>query len=244
MSLQVLTKPKRNSAPHPSCLGIAADRLARVAATTDLSLDPDLHQLVEELLRAASSVEQELSEQRQRIRDLESLSMTDELTGLLNRRGFRIELDRALSRADRRGESGLLLLCDLDFFKAINDGYGHPAGDAVLRAVARLLQARTRQSDAVSRLGGDEFALLITDSPLKQAKSFAKKLGSLVNDLTVPWHGLSIPIFASLGVAPYHGASKADSLLFLADQDLYRSKRQRVVEIVRPGQPEPHPTLP
>src|SRR3546814_4310772 len=82
-----------------------------------------------------------------RSRSLESLSVTDEMTGLLNRRGFGLELSRALARARRQNESGLLVMCDLDNFKAINDTYGHPAGDAILRAVGKALKRNTRESE-------------------------------------------------------------------------------------------------
>src|SRR3546814_1418393 len=81
------------------------------------------------------------------------------MTGLLNRRGFGLELSRALARARRQNESGLLVMCDLDNFKAINDTYGHPAGDAILRAVGKALKRNTRESDYVARVGGDEFAV-------------------------------------------------------------------------------------
>src|SRR3546814_19486078 len=103
--------------------------------------------LLDALRTAAAEAEQTLALQRARIRYLESLSVTDEMTGLLNRRGFGLELSRALARARRQNESGLLVMCDLDNFKAINDTYGHPAGDALLRAVGQALK-RDRKSVA------------------------------------------------------------------------------------------------
>lgn len=140
----------------------AAERLRRMALSEGWRLDKSNDRILENLLTAAASAEQQLAEQQARIRQLESLSVTDELTKVLNRRGFGIELERALARAERRGETGLLLLCDLDHFKAINDTYGHPAGDEVLCELAQLLRSRTRHNDHVARLGGDEFAILIT----------------------------------------------------------------------------------
>src|SRR3546814_15652160 len=104
-----------------------------------------------------------------------------EMTGLLNRRGFGLELSRALARARRQNESGLLVMCDLDNFKAINDTYGHPAGDAILRAVGKALKRNTRESDYVARVGGDEFAVIMTHASLPQSAQLAEKLSGRVN---------------------------------------------------------------
>jgi len=126
-------------------------------------------------------------------------------------------------------ETGLLMLCDLDHFKAINDEYGHLAGDAVLCAVAALLQTKTRRIDYVARLGGDEFAVLLTHSPRAQAERRAKSLAAMVNSLVIDWDGHEIPISASFGFEGYHQGSQQDALLFLADRSLYRHKGPRLV---------------
>src|SRR3546814_4011170 len=96
-------------------------RLRRHAQASPEIFDASILQLLDALLTAAAEAEQTLALQRARIRYLESLSVTDEMTGLLNRRGFGLELSRALARARRQNESGLLVMCDLDNFKAIND---------------------------------------------------------------------------------------------------------------------------
>ena len=210
----------------------AADRLRRLVAGRPDAAGAAGSALIEEVLEAAARAEQALAVQRGRIRHLESLSITDELTGLLNRRGFRQELDRALARAQRGGETGLLLLCDLDHFKAINDTYGHPAGDAVLCAVADLLRASTRRSDSVARLGGDEFAVLMTHSARGHAADRGAALAHAVNALVVDWSGRRIPVTVSFGAEGYESGSEPDSLLFLADRALYRSKRPRLVPLV------------
>ena len=182
------------------------------------------------MLAAAILAEQSLAIQRVRIRYLEDLSITDELTSLLNRRGFQFELSRAFARAQRTQETGLLLLCDLDHFKAINDTYGHMAGDAVLCAVSGLLQTKTRRSDYVARLGGDEFAVLMTHSPRAQAEARVETLAELINNLVIEWDGHEIPVSASFGYEGYHHGSQPDTLLFLADRALYRRKGPRLVE--------------
>jgi len=212
----------------------AADRLRRHATDKAQALDPFSLQLLDDLLTAAAEAEQALALQRARIRYLESLSVTDELTTLLNRRGFELELSRALARARRQSETGLLLMCDLNHFKAINDTYGHPAGDAILRAVGKLLKRNTRESDYVARVGGDEFAVVMTHTSLAQSERLADKLSTLINSLTVPWEDSHLPVSAGFGMAAYNRLSQADTLLFLADQNLYRNKSPRLVEATAP----------
>lgn len=208
----------------------AADRLRRLAHEAPGTLGPSASNLLDDLLASAAEAEQSMALQRARIRYLESLSVTDELTNLLNRRGFETELSRALARARRLGETGLLLLCDLNRFKAVNDGHGHQAGDAMLRAVAQTLKGNTRESDYVARVGGDEFAVIMTHTSQEESAFLAEKLSKLVNALTVAWHGGALPVSASFGKAVYDRSSQPDTLIFLADQDLYRSKKPRLLD--------------
>ncbi len=209
-----------------SPIALAVQRLQRLARAKGAKLQDILDEAVEQVLMAAAETEQQIAEQEIRIRHLQSLSVTDELTGLLNRRGFRLELERALARAERRQETGLLVLFDLDFFKAVNDSYGHLAGDAVLCAVAELLRQRTRKSDSIARLGGDEFAVLMTDTKPQRGEALAVKLGRLINGLVVKWRDWEIPISASHGIEPYDADSTLETLLFRADHALYRRKRE------------------
>ncbi|WP_299393106.1 GGDEF domain-containing protein [Pelagibius sp.] len=207
----------------------AADRLRRIAQHSPEALGPDGLTLLDELLEAAAAAEQSIALQRARIRFLESLSVTDELTTLLNRRGFETELSRALARARRMDEKGLLLLCDLNHFKAVNDTYGHQAGDAMLRAVAKALKGSIRESDYVARVGGDEFAVIMTHTAGEESEFLARKLSTLINGLTVPWQASLLPVSASFGMATYDRRSQPETLIFLADQDLYRNKRPQLV---------------
>jgi diguanylate cyclase (GGDEF)-like protein len=208
----------------------AADRLRRLAQMAPDSLGASGLKLLDELLTAAAEAEQSMALQRARIRYLESLSVTDELTGLLNRRGFETELSRALARARRMDETGLLLMCDLNAFKAVNDTYGHPAGDAILRATGQTLKRNTRESDYVARVGGDEFAVIMTHTSQAQCERLAQKLSSLVNGLSVTVQGKPIPVSASFGMTPYDRNSHPDTLLFFADQNLYKNKGPRLLD--------------
>jgi diguanylate cyclase (GGDEF)-like protein len=218
--------PELNEESGPP-LDNAAQRLRHAVVHDGWQVSGPGRRVLIDLLDAAAAAQQQIADQQARIRYLESLSVTDELTGQLNRRGFKSELERALARAKRFEETGLLLLCDLDNFKAINDSYGHPAGDAALIAVAKLLRERTRRSDAVARMGGDEFAVLMPGSSHAEAEALAAKLEFTVNMLIATWNGRKIPISASFGWAPYDPDSTADGLILLADQATYRSKLLR-----------------
>ncbi len=206
----------------------AADRLRRAAKENPEGLDPAALALLDDVLAAAAEAEQTIALQRARIRYLESLSVTDELTTLLNRRGFETELSRALARARRLAETGLLLFCDLNHFKAVNDSYGHQAGDAMLRAVGQTLQHSTRESDYVARVGGDEFAVIMTHTSRGESEHLTAKLSQLINHLRVPWQSSVLPVSASFGMAEYDQNSQPETLVFLADQDLYRNKKPRL----------------
>ena len=157
----------RNNAYTANPLDVAPvsqERLQQLCNDLGLAQEPIGQALVTEMLNFAAQAEQRIAEQDARINQLESLSMTDELTGLLNRRGFSFGLNRALQSARRYSEEGILAFIDLDNFKPVNDTYGHEAGDLILRRTGEILTGNVRKTDLVSRLGGDEFAVLLVHS--------------------------------------------------------------------------------
>lgn len=165
---------------------------------------------------------------------LERLSRTDGLTQLYNRRTF-AEMSRAeLDRAQRLGTQTAILLLDLDHFKHINDTWGHPAGDAVLRHVAHAVSRSVRSTDLVGRLGGEEFMVLLPNTFPQDAATLAEKLRARLEGTPTPWADTSIAATVSIGVA--HSTSTEnrsfDKLYQDADQALYLAKqggRNRVV---------------
>lgn len=184
------------------------------------------------LLKSASHMveraKETISEQDARIKVLEDLATTDELTGLMNRRGFFQAFIRELDRAARdvtNNRGGLLMLIDLDNFKAINDTYGHPAGDAALKLVGRTLAHDIRTMDVAGRLGGDEFVLLFADAARVGALERAQKLVWRLNHLSLIWYGAEIPIRASLGLREYKGGDAADKVFSDADVSMYANKQ-------------------
>jgi diguanylate cyclase (GGDEF)-like protein len=161
-------------------------------------------------------------------RRLRAVSLTDELTGLPNRRLFADRLERALTFGTRRGLTSAVLLIDLDRFKEVNDTLGHDYGDALLRCVATRLSSAFRDSDTVARFGGDEFAVLlpeVTDetAAIRQAE---RCLALLREPFVV--RGFTLGVDASIGVvlSPHHG-DVADELLRAADVAMYEAKAGR-----------------
>ena len=186
-----------------------------------------LRETARNALVAVLDAERRMVQQRDRIMYLERLTMTDELTGLLNRRGFQAQLRRALAAANRYEERGLLAYVDLDGFKPVNDTYGHAAGDEVLRQVARVLNDNVRDTDCVGRLGGDEFAILLTRTSPKDGVKRARWLEELVNNTVVDWQGRSITLRASFGFQRYGPKDDELELLKRADSAMYDTKRRR-----------------
>jgi diguanylate cyclase (GGDEF)-like protein len=159
--------------------------------------------------------------------DLEQLAATDDLTGVANRRRFRQELMREVAAAERYARDVSLLLLDLDGFKNVNDSFGHDRGDEVLRAVATLLERRTRKCDLVARVGGDEFAVLLPGISPEQAAELAVRLGE-----SIAAEVGDLGIRASVGVASYPDVA-ANHLLNEADRRLYATKREHGVVRLR-----------
>jgi diguanylate cyclase (GGDEF)-like protein/PAS domain S-box-containing protein len=163
--------------------------------------------------------------QRETLDQLATLVNSDGLTGLCSRRRFDEHMLSRLAEAQRYKISGALVLLDLDGFKAINDTYGHPAGDAVLKAVAAVVRAHTRGTDFIARLGGDELAVELPHTELAGAAAVAHKLLSAVREPIV-WNGHTLRVGMSAGIAMYPGNGVTlEQLIGAADSALYESKR-------------------
>jgi diguanylate cyclase (GGDEF)-like protein len=208
-------------------LGVIAERLTRSIRAERSGLDAKQRALLDQVLSSAAEVQQTIADLRQRISNLEALTVTDEVTGLRNRRGLRCELERSLANARRYQESAGLLIIDLDRFKTVNDRHGHVAGDAMLRQVGTVLRRSVRQTDVVARLGGDEFAVLLTKVTWEGVRAKASEIEALLNAETVSWQGQELAIRASVGAAPLGSDDNVDHVLSRADLDMYRRKRRR-----------------
>ncbi len=157
----------------------------------------------------------------------------DPLTGMYNRRYLNDTLGRELARCKREGQPLTLMLIDIDHFKHVNDTYGHPAGDEVLKSMAIMLNARARSADVACRYGGEEFLMLLPQMPLEIALQRAEQWRSDFAAATVAFGDFRIQATLSVGIATYPGDGTSPELLIgNADKALYRAKqggRNRVV---------------
>ena len=160
-------------------------------------------------------------------------SRTDALTGLWNRRHFDEQLERVLAETDRFGGSCTLVICDIDFFKKVNDSFGHDAGDVVLQRVAAILRDGVRTVDVCARLGGEELALILPQTASEGAMELAERLRQRIEAMMVPHGGVTIRVTVSMGVATYTAGGEGKGQVFKrADERLYAAKhagRNRVV---------------
>lgn len=184
-------------------------------------------QLINRVMAYAASAEQHITEQQVRIRELEALSSTDELTGLHNRRGLQGFMNRILSIARRHKETGVLAYLDLDNFKEINDTYGHCVGDRSLKKFADTLQAGLRDSDFVARVGGDEFVFVLVRTSEADGINRTRALQDEINSTFITARGSKLFLETSMGIAAYDGQSTYQQLLRATDKAMYEDKNRR-----------------
>lgn len=172
------------------------------------------------------------------VRRLRGEAATDPLSGCFNRREGLKRLQSELERASRYGRPLTLISVDVDMFKRINDTFGHPAGDAVIKAVAATLHSASRKVDSVIRAGGEEFWVLLPETPLAQASLYAERLRAKLDQRMIVGGDL-IRVTASLGVAALGREESLERLISRADGALYAAKhagRNRVY-VAEPAPP-------
>lgn len=192
-----------------------------VTVSVDGLIDRDEH----DNFRSTQCVLHNITAQKRMEQELRHLAATDALTGIANRRHFLEQMTLALARHQRHHTSTALLMLDLDWFKRVNDRYGHAIGDAVLRHYANIIQASLRRIDLLGRLGGEEFAILLMDTNAIGAYEFAERVRQLAEKQPAQTRAGEVAITLSIGVtvfAPHD--HDTDVILARADQALYRAK--------------------
>lgn len=171
----------------------------------------------------ASYYRHKISQAENRLRILASV---DALTGLHNRHHFQTVAEQEMARSLRTGSSSVVLIADVDFFKNVNDTFGHEAGDCVLVAVSRVLKRGLREPDTLARWGGEEFVLLMPETELAQALVVAERIRLEVQSNSVSYQASEIHCTVSIGVAQFLPGDTFANALARADHALYRSKAQ------------------
>jgi diguanylate cyclase (GGDEF)-like protein len=175
-------------------------------------------------------------------RIVERQALVDGLTGLANRRQCEETLADELARVERFGGPLAVVVADLDWFKDINDRYGHPAGDAVLRELAVLLQETLRDIDLAGRWGGEEFLLILPGTDLDGGAQVAERIRvALAGRIVLSADGTPIPVTASFGVAATPAGTTASELFAAADAAMYEAKRAGKNRVETAPQPVAHP---
>ncbi len=168
------------------------------------------------------SIGTDITERKSFEKRLEKLATTDLLTGLYNRRKFEESLIREIEEAKRYGKTFSIILLDIDFFKEINDTYGHQVGDYILQTIAKLIKKLLRRTDIVARWGGEEFVIILPNGKMKGAFQLAERIRKTVESTKFP---IEKKCTVSLGVTEYQPNDTPHSLLKRADLALYAAKQ-------------------
>lgn len=182
---------------------------------------------VSAVIEKSRAYEQLVAENTVAARERERLrteAWTDPLTGLLNRRGWSAAFQKLAETAGLTGKATSVIMADIDHFKQVNDRYGHPAGDAVLQAVAENLRTGVRDSDILARYGGEEFVAALPGSTSEDAAAVAEKLRRRIAETVIETGGTRLNVTISLGIASLDPGESPDMAVARADAALYRAK--------------------
>ncbi|MGB3721333.1 MAG: GGDEF domain-containing protein [Pacificimonas sp.] len=220
----------RTQKSAPTRAASAAESVRPPAIVNDIptQLPPKLQEAFLVLHEQVEALQLDLTAARQRIAELESQVETDDLVPVANRRGFNRDVERALSEVARHNLDAAIMFIDVNRMKAINDTYGHSAGDHALLHVGETLQAHLRTSDSVARIGGDEFAVLLTHVVAEEARAKARQLAAAISAAPVTHDSGSFRMSVSVGVQMLEAGQDAATLLSNADRAMYADKRNVV----------------
>ena len=203
--------------------------ITSVAGIPESELTPRVREALFSLMEEVGQLREQLADMRVQMESLKTLADADPLLGVLNRRAFVRELDRAVAMVKRYHVPASLVFIDLDNMKSINDRFGHSAGDAALAHVARVLSENIRQTDRLGRLGGDEFGLILTQTEADAARHKAEMLAKAIaaHPLSLSAENDEMRITVTCGVAPLVERLSPQDALSAADADMYERKIRR-----------------
>lgn len=180
----------------------------------------------------AVGVSRNIMERKQKEKEILFLSTHDCLTGAFNRSYFEERAILEINRAERNKESLSLIMIDLDFFKNINDTYGHPIGDKVLKQASKIMGENIRNTDLLARIGGEEFIILLPETAIVEAANVGEKIRKAIEDSVQPYDG---KLTVSIGVAEWSKGEKLDDLYKKVDKALYQAKDNGRNQVIKFG---------
>ncbi len=183
-----------------------------------ISTDP------EALIAEISRLRGEVARLESRVEELDRLANMDSLVPVANRRGLIAHLDMMIARHERHGTAAALLFVDVDGLKALNDAFGHAAGDAALIHLTEMMVSSVRQTDMVARIGGDEFAILLDHADENSARDTAARLADKVADCEFCFEGKCLPLSIAIGFTHIQVGDSPVAVLDRADEEMYRRK--------------------
>jgi diguanylate cyclase len=179
---------------------------------------------VEQMRIRISALERESRSLHESLREEQRMALIDALTGIPNRAAYDDRIEQEFKRWKRFSRPVSILAWDIDRFKAINDAYGHKAGDKVLRVIGQHLASNVRDTDFVARYGGEEFVMLLVGTPAEEAHVVADKIRREISQLGFHFHDHPVTVTTSCGITSFTGADSPDILFDRADRALYRAK--------------------
>jgi two-component system, cell cycle response regulator len=179
----------------------------------------------EELNEANETIKLKNSQLKEVMGKLEFSSMTDPLTGLFNRRHIMDKIEEEASRFKRGNKEFSLIIADIDFFKKVNDTYGHDCGDYVLKQVSGIILESVREIDFVARWGGEEFLILIPDTGIEGGRVLADRIRMNIEKYSFQYNEIQLSLTMTLGVSIFDGTSTIDEIIKKADNAMYEGKK-------------------
>jgi diguanylate cyclase len=200
------------------------DRHLQEFRARETALASEMQTRNEQMRSRIAELESEASRLQNQLKDEQRLSNVDALTGVANRLAYEKRVDEELKRWKRSKQPTCLAVWDVDRFKAINDTYGHRAGDRVLTTVAKHLSSRIRSTDFLARYGGEEFAMLLPGTTLKDALPLIDELREVVAKIGFHFRGTPVSVTISVGITAFLSEDSAGAAFDRADKALYRAK--------------------
>lgn len=222
----------QNDVEYPVLKTAVSQQLDAVFSTLDLfrqqqkSREQSFEENITQLTERLQKMEAELQAAQVQVQQHRQKAMTDTLTQLPNREAYNTRLNQEFERFKRYGNSLSVVVCDVDFFKRINDGYGHQAGDRVLQIIAKQVKKGVRETDLVARYGGEEFVVLLPESKKEAALLAAEKIRKLVEACPFHFRGERVQITISCGISEFKSGDDPVQVFERADKALYRAKEE------------------